>query len=588
MDAKNVHLWHPDDPYLHFLRTEVLENGKIVDSFRTRFGIRLYEMRGKEGPYINKKPYGKLVGVNRHQDYAYVGNALPNSGQWRDVKLLREGGTRIIRAAHYPMSPAFYDACDELGMLVTSATPGWQYYNFQNPLFKQRLCDDTRSLVRRDRNRPSLLFWETAINETRNQPVEVLKEMHCIAHEENPFPSTFTATETDEARNGGFDVTFAVDQGFTREYGDGDAVDNYSTQNSKSRIKLEWGEIAALEQASVLAPKLDSMYRNQPGHLGGALWCGIDHQRGYHPDPFWGGLLNIFRLPRYSYYLYKSQYNPDYKVQGIATGPMVYITNELTQVSPTSVVVYSNCQQVRLTWRGKVIETKRPDSGYKSLPHPPFTFTDVFGSNVIRGNDETALIAEGLIDGEVVVTQIKKYAMRTRGVRLVLDGVGMGLTADGSDFIPVRAYIVDEHKQGVEKVLASEYVYFTAEGPGEIIGGVANQGNPVKTEFGVATALLRSTTVPGNIKVKAYVKGLKSDEISVTSIASTLPFVMDTKYVAQSKKLNRDEVILPTSGESSSSGDIHALQDEVIHLKQELTGREQEVMEMRRKLQLSQ
>ncbi len=109
LQAKNVHLWQPDDPYLHFIRTEIADGGKVLDSMRTRFGIRLFEMRGKEGLFVNKKPYkAKLSGVNRHQDYAYVGNALPNSGQWRDAKLLREGGCRIIRAAHYPRTPRLW------------------------------------------------------------------------------------------------------------------------------------------------------------------------------------------------------------------------------------------------------------------------------------------------------------------------------------------------------------------------------------------------------------------------------------------------------------------------------------------------
>ena len=139
LEAKNVRLWYPDDPYLHFIRTEIVVDGQVRDSLRTRFGIRLFEMRGQDGLFVNKKYIGvKLNGVNHHQDYAYVGNAMPNSGQWRDVKLLREGGVNVIRAAHYPQDPAFYDACDEFGMLVTTANPGWQFFNDKDPIFEQR------------------------------------------------------------------------------------------------------------------------------------------------------------------------------------------------------------------------------------------------------------------------------------------------------------------------------------------------------------------------------------------------------------------------------------------------------------------
>ena len=311
----------------------------MVDSLRTRFGIRLFEMRGREGLFVNKKFVGvKLSGVNRHQDYVYVGNALPKSGQWRDAKLLREGGVNVVRAAHYPQAPAFLDACDELGLLVTTANPGWQFFNERDPLFEQRLYDDTRQLVRRDRNRPAMLLWETAINETPSQPSRALAAMHRIAHEEFPFPGMFTVADVDQAKKGGLDFYYhggmnEQKNSFTREYGDGGEVDNFFSHNATTRVNRQWGERALLGQAAIRARDLDSVYATPPIRLGAALWCGIDHQRGYHPDPFWGGLLDNARVPRYAYYLFKSQYSPDYRLPGIATGPMLHIAHELTQIS---------------------------------------------------------------------------------------------------------------------------------------------------------------------------------------------------------------------------------------------------------------
>ena len=69
--------------------------------------FRKAEFKGKDGFWLNGKPFGQLVGANRHQDFAYVGNALPNSQQWRDAKRLRDAGCTIIRVAHYPQDPAF-------------------------------------------------------------------------------------------------------------------------------------------------------------------------------------------------------------------------------------------------------------------------------------------------------------------------------------------------------------------------------------------------------------------------------------------------------------------------------------------------
>ncbi len=237
MSVTNAHLWHPDDPYLHYIRTELSEGSRVSDSLRTRFGIRFFEMRGKDGFFVNKQPIGhKLSGANRHQDYAYVGNALPNSGQWRDAKLLRQAGCSIIRAAHYPQDPAFMDACDELGLLVTVANPGWQFFNDKDPIFQQRMVADTRAMVRRDRNRPAVLLWETALNETDSQPLSMLKEMHRVVHEEIPFPGAFTATDVQLGKPAGFDVyywggTNDSKCSFGREYGD--EVDNFFSHNSQ-------------------------------------------------------------------------------------------------------------------------------------------------------------------------------------------------------------------------------------------------------------------------------------------------------------------------------------------------------------------
>lgn len=595
LNPKNVHLWHPDDPYQHFIRTEVFQNGKLVDNYRTRFGIRLFEMRGKEGFFVNKKYIGhKLSGVNRHQDYVYVGNALVNSGQWRDAKLLREGGSSIVRAAHYPLDPAFMDACDELGLLVTVATPGWQFFNDKNPLFEERIEDDVKNMVRRDRNRPAVLLWETALNETDNQPISMLKQLHRITHEESPFPGVFTVADVDLAKLAGFDTNYhggfnEEKCSFTREYGDGEQVENFYSQNALTRVKREFGEHAMLNQAIVRANDLDEIYTTPPIRLGAAIWCGIDHQRGYHPDPFWGGLLDVYRMPRYSYFLFKSQNNPDFKLKGIETGPMVYITHELTQVSESDVTIYSNCQEVRLTWLGKVIGTQKPDSLLKNMPHAPFVFRNVFNFHKIHDNwrgksDKIEMIAEGLINGKVVCKQIKKYAERTTSIKLSVDSVGMGLTADGSDFIPVRATIIDN--KGIIKVLGSEYVHFEIEGEGELIGGQMNTINPMKTQFGTATILVRAGIRPGKIKIRAYSDGLKGDEIEISSKSSGLPLLFNEEYCKSSISLDAvgGKQIVNQKSNNTTNPDVEKLKEEINDMRLKMTSKEQEIMELRSKI----
>ncbi|GAB6008742.1 glycoside hydrolase family 2 TIM barrel-domain containing protein [Dysgonomonas reticulitermitis] len=590
LKLNNVHLWHPDDPYLHYIKTEVYSGGKLIDSYRTRFGIRLFEMKGAEGFFVNKKYIGhKLSGVNRHQDYAYVGNALPNSGQWRDALLLREGGSNVVRAAHYPLDPAFMDACDEYGLLVTVANPGWQYYNHKNPLFRKRVIEDSHNMARRDRNRPAVLLWETGLNETDDQPIEMLTEMHNAVHAEIPYPGVFTCTDVDHAKLAGLDFYYhGTSQdgknSLTREYGDGGEVDNFYSQNATPRVLREWGEKALMNQAMTRARDLPGIYSTSLDRIGATLWCGIDHQRGYHPDPFWGGLLDVYRMPKYSYYLFKSQYDPNFKIEGLKTGPMIYITNELTQESEKDVVVFTNCEEVRLTYMGKVIDTQKPDKKDKGMPHPPVTFKDVFNFREITSNwrnrtNQIEMVAEGLIDGKVACTQVKKYPERTTGIKLMLDDARIALMADGSDFVPIRAMIVDN--KGVTKVLASEYIRFEVEGPAEIIGNASTNANPMKTQFGVATAFIKATTTAGKIKIKAHCYGLESDEIEIESIPADMSLLYDANYAPQTATKGTQTAISTTA---KSASDCKELEKQVNTLQLQLTSRDQEVMELKSRL----
>ena len=155
----NPQLWSPQSPYLYHVESRIKQAGKNIDGGMTRIGIRKAEFKDGDGFWLNDEPYGQLVGANRHQDFAYIGNAVPNSQQWRDAKRLRDAGCTIIRTAHYPQDPSFMDACDELGLFVIVTTPGWQYWN-KDSIFGERAQQNTREIIRRDRNHPSVLMWE--------------------------------------------------------------------------------------------------------------------------------------------------------------------------------------------------------------------------------------------------------------------------------------------------------------------------------------------------------------------------------------------------------------------------------------------
>src|SRR6056297_1369555 len=210
LSVKNPIFWSTGTPYLYNLEIRLLNSEKKpLDGVIQKVGIRTIEFRGKDGFYLNGKPYtGKLMGANRHQDHAYIGNALPNSGQWWDAKLLKEAGCNIVRAAHYPADPAFMDACDQLGLFFIVATPGWQFWNEDNPDFEKRVYQNIRNMVRRDRNHPAVIMWEPILNESY-YPMAFAEKAHQIVHDEYPFQGAYTVCDLHARGNEFYDVVYS-------------------------------------------------------------------------------------------------------------------------------------------------------------------------------------------------------------------------------------------------------------------------------------------------------------------------------------------------------------------------------------------
>ena len=541
----NPMLWSPEHPYLYNINILVKDGKTALDGGMVRAGIRKTEFRGKDGFYLNDKPYGQLIGGNRHQDFAYVGNAVPNSQQWRDVKRLRDAGCVIVRTAHYPQDPAFMDACDELGMFIIVATPGWQYWN-KEPRFAELVHQNTRNMIRRDRNHPSVILWEPILNETRF-PQDFSLQALQITKDEFPYPGRPGAA-ADLHSDGvaeNYDVVYGwpTDEGkakqciFTREFGEN--VDDWYAHNNNNRASRSWGEKPQLVQALSLAKSYDEMYHSTGQFIGGAQWHPFDHQRGYHPDPYWGGIFDAFRQPKYAYYMFRSQTNPLQKTEGVETGPMVFVANEITPFSDSEIVVFSNCDSVRLTAYGEKTWTKPVLKMATYMPNQPVVFRNVFDfweareySYKQKNWQKVSFVVEGIIDGKVVCSEKKMPSRRSTKLRLYVDHSGKQLTADGSDFIVVVAEVTDD--SGNVRRLAKDNIVFSVEGEGEIIGDHQIGANPRAVEWGSAPVLIRSTTKTGKIKVKAHVQfegthAPTAAEIELESIPSSLPF----NYLAQ-------------------------------------------------------
>jgi beta-galactosidase len=578
---KNPHLWQPDDPYLHSLISEIIIDNKTVDGIRTRIGIRKIEFKGQDGFYLNNKPFSdKLMGANRHQDFAYIGNALPNSLHWRDVYKLRNAGMRIIRSAHYPQDPAFMDACDELGMFIIVATPGWQFWN-KEPVFEERVLTDIRNMVRRDRNHPSVIMWEPILNET-GYPEDFALKVHNATHAEYPFQGCFTACDLRARGSAVFDIKYggAADKNnetyFIREWGDN--VDDWSSHNSDSRGRRSWGEnVQIVQTIHYLRPEgrtmgsYDRFYSLPRQVIGGALWHPFDHNRGYHPDPFYGGIMDIFRQPKYSYYGFQSMRDPSLKVPNIENGPMVYIANEMTPFSNKDVWVFTNCEQVRLSVFGKEFKTINVKDLGANMPHPPvkfenvYTWPDLQRAGRSQSKDGEKIMAEGLIDGKVVASAVKSPAKRETRLVLEADFEGRPFLADGSDIVTIVAKLVDQN--GNVKRLGEEVVVFEVTGEGRLIAENEPWANPRKTEWGTAPCLVKSTTKAGKITINAHTlyEGVNialPATINFESIASPLPLLFTEEGSAYTSKssLNNEK----------RSEEINLLNNKIKELESEL------------------
>ena len=571
--VKNPQLWSPESPYLYSMATRIREGKQSLDGGVTKIGIRSFEFvrtddaQGRQpGFYLNGQRYHQLVGANRHQDFAYVGNALPNSQQWRDAKRLRDAGFTIIRTAHYPQDPSFMDTCDELGLFIIVATPGWQYWN-KDKGWDEKVHQNTRSIIRRDRNHPCVLMWEPILNETRYPEAFALQALQ-ITKDEYPYP--YRPVAAADVHSAGvkdhYDVVYgwpgddfksdglpAGDPAkirqciFTREFGE--LVDDWYAHNNLNRASRSWGERPQLVQALSLLNSTNELYKTTGQFIGGCQWHPFDHQRGYHPDPYWGGIYDAFRQPKTALNMFKA------RLTSVAVEPIVAIAHEMTQFSERDVTIFSNCDSVRLTmYDGEHCWTEPVTNGM-SVFHDAWDFFEARNWSYTKRNwQNVKMAAEGIVGGKVVCRDERMPSRRSTKLRLRVDEMGRQLVADGSDFIVVVCEVTDD--LGHVRRLAKENIRFTVEGEGEIISNASICANPRAVEWGSAPILVRSTRQAGKIKIKAEVQfpGTHAPtpaELEIESIPYNLPMCFDAKETLQARNTHSSQ----TTQQSSTLSD---------------------------------
>lgn len=496
--VNNPKLWDPDSPALYVLRTEVMDGRKVTDCEDTRIGIRRIEMTREKGFVINDKPL-KLEGSNRHQEYPYVGNAISDQAQYRDMYQIRDNGFNTVRLGHYPQDPSVLEACDELGLLVIEPIPGWQFFNKAQG-FVDHTYKDIRDLIRRDRNHPSVIMWETTLNES--WPPKSWKDQAVrIAHEEFPGDQCYTSGDT--YGYDGFDVCYndwkegynrpntTSKPGFIREYYDYEFGGHYST----TRVTRGDGDYALMQNAWNAQWSHNRYRAYYPWTIGGAVWSMYDYNRGCCDNICYSGLADLFRLPKFGLLYFRTQMK-----EGTFTpaGPMTYevfINSHWLEGSSDTLQVYGNVDEVKLQLNGRVIARQYPDdkpstSEYVSRPDggnaenidfPPFTF---FNVNWERGE----LKAIGYKDGKAVA----EHVVRTPGAVEAMDITYFesGVSASCRDLLIVYVNLKDLQGTGCFGENNREVKLEVLQG-GELRGPAT-----IKAEAGVASFLVATTDSP--------------------------------------------------------------------------------------------
>lgn len=520
----NPSLWSPDSPSLYKLYTKVMTDNKVVDEKITRIGIRSIHIDKEHGFVLNGKPV-RLTGSNRHQSYPWIGNALSNNANYRDAILIKNAGMNCIRLAHYPQDPSFYDACDSLGIMLLDCVPGWQFFN-TSKVFINNDFSDIRQMIRRDRNHPSVVLWETSLNEAY-PPVSFRCEQAAVAKSEWSSADNFYTSGDSYFTKACYDVpyddwadniaarnntTYPDNPYLVREYGDYEFGGDLST----SRQSRDNGENGLLQQAWNLQWEHNRNRQMYPRCIGDLTWAFFDGVSGNLAGIKSWGVADIMRIPKFSYYFFQSQ-------QRTHARPMCYIAGYWDGTDTSGkVVVYSNCNKVALYLNGKKIADQYPDSGpdtpygtaldkgghpfdggnVKALNAPPFTFKNIhFAPGELK--------AIGYKDNKPVASYTVNTPGKPAKIHLTEATQGVPLKADGADAVFVYAEILDEHDRLVRQ--AKPAVKFSVEGPAKIV-------SPYRTnaEGGIAAILLQSAAAtPGNIRITASAQGLESDDIII-------------------------------------------------------------------------
>lgn len=384
--VSNILRWDIDNPNLYDIEVIILnKEGLEVDKVIERFGFRTVIFTDN-GFLLNNQPV-KLMGLNRHQSYPYMGYAAPKSMQEKDAEVLKSLGCNIVRTSHYMQSDYFLNRCDELGLLVFEEIPGWNYIG--NESFKDLSLRNLAVMINHHYNHPSICLWGVRINES--------KDDHEFYQKTNELAKTI-----DPSRQ----------TGGVRNFKNSELLENVYTYNDFSHTGLNEGLENPRKVSKIRSPYLVTEYNGHvfptkkfdtesrriehslrhlnvieyshyyDGISGAIGWCMADYnthfQFGSNDMICHHGVLDMHRLEKYAAYAYKSQKSAEKEVVLFVASNMVAGDYDLL-ILP-EVVIYTNCDYVDIYRNDEFVGSYFPDEeNYAYSPNPPIIIEDLIG-----------------------------------------------------------------------------------------------------------------------------------------------------------------------------------------------------------------
>jgi beta-galactosidase len=433
-----VALWSPDTPKLYQVIATLVANG-VTHSFDVNIGFREATF-ATDGFHLNGQRL-QIFGLNRHQLFPYTGMAAPARLQRRDAEILRtELNCNMVRCSHYPQSPDFLDACDELGLMVWEEPPGWQYIG--DAAFQAIVLQNVRDMVIRDRNRPSVVVWATRLNETGNN-TSLYAQTRALAESLDGTRQTSGAMSLYSTSNWAQDV-FAYDDYHSTNNGNADATllapiagVPYLVSEAVGALDgaplYRWVDTeATLALQAKMHAQVHSLAGANSAYSGLLGWAGIDYaslnggNRIWH-NLKWAGVLDTFRVPKPGAAFYRSQVNPAVEAVILPVFFWDFGAGSPSAGPGTGSMIATNCDRLELFVDGTPFVTGAPDTtDYPNLAHPPVIVDLTFTAPT-----PTELRIDGYV-GADLVTSVEMTADRSRD-RLALVVEDATVVGDGND-----------------------------------------------------------------------------------------------------------------------------------------------------------